>query len=1113
MVEDEQLTQTELQDEQIEKAILNETKDMAQKTTEKSIDLVKNTADKATRNLRDAAKKAAKEASKKTIKALGKVITSAFAAILPYVLIISIVIAFFAGIAYFLEIETAKDMTDNIYKSMNIVEDEGDIANIVEIVADDKGYHLEFVEGFDKKLEEAIKNLNKENKSIDLSNKETLKKFIMAEVKTKFPYLQGEDDGKNKFQGSIVIKRYTPNKNIGALGEASAKEPITLKYVDENVFQSYINNGDSQALNVYTLDENKNLLTATWSYSSDTGAVMQANSPMDYRSATARYTMPFEYPLFFLIDSDCEDFCTSLAQLAMDSTMEIAIIDNVTDTKTVTTVETTTEETREIQTTKDGKTSTETKKSTSTQTSSTEVITESVYTNIQVANVKSWATKKDCEITLNSSSQAGNPVVTEGNPTTIKNNQLEKESSKKKEYVTAVETTKTTITSDVYENSYDVTDSEVEENTDDFVKIYDENKDKLNNNMIPDWLFEIMEENPKTVNLIDLTRYLLYKATGKDYGVKNFDDISFGDMVDISTGIVSNDILFDYIASQENGNMLMYMKGKPVSSYSSDVYLHDYITEDKKYYICGTDYGMGNGTRNFGFGVCHYNPEYGWNTDNIKFYSEEGFNIKQDQYLQLGTKLEVELVDNVKRRILNFHIDKINEKAQKQGVTLQTNEIHAIVDLTYVNGPYGNHADIVIENYKKYGNTEQLRNACSGYFSGSTRANNRWKLFHEGKYITSYGELNPNDYIVSVGGVNTSNVYFNVNLYNSDGSVNKSAINELNNKVMSFAYSGQRYNIPGINPLQCTWWANGRASQFLAQYGTKYKEYPTRQGNGGDYWGINKSNNFFEYGNEPRPNSLLCYAPSSTMSEYGHVTYVEAVDYVNKKIYISHCSMGQRCNGVTELDWDGRLWGDLPQGYIYLAPKTSNTSETSVAGNGYSKTFTSPSGRTYKLYDQNNYANTPYWGGNVKDYGCGPSSAAIILSGYGKNDSPDVVARSYAANGRWGNDGECKFFNDRGLKAYNEGVNWEKAKAHLKAGNAMVASISAGTTGHTVKLGDYAYSEHFVTFLGIDGDKIYIGDPGKTNRSGWYKISYLQQQGGFAQFFYVSQQGGIYNSL
>lgn len=740
MVEDEQLTQTELQDEQIENAILNETKDMAQKTTEKSIDLVKNTADKATRDLRDAAKKAAKEASKKTIKALGKVITSAFAAILPYVLIISIVIAFFAGIAYFLEIETAKDMTDNIYKSMNIVEDEGDIANLVELVADDKGYHLEFVEGFDKKLEEAIKNLNKENKSIDLSNKETLKRFIMAEVKTKFPYLQGEDDGKNKFQGSIVIKRYTPNKNIGDLGEASAKEPITLKYVDENVFQSYINNGDSQALNVYTLDENKNLLTATWSYSSDTGAVMQANSPMDYRSATARYTMPFEYPLFFLIDSDCEDFCTSLAQLAMDSTMEIAIIDNVTDTKTVTTVETTTNETRDIYDVKDGKQiykNSET--SSSTTTSSTEVITESVYTNIQVANVKSWATKKDCEISLNSSTQAGTPVTTHSSSPGI-NHQLVKETDKKREYLVTGQSIATTITTESYQNSYDVTDSEVEENTDDFVKIYDENKDKLNNNLIPDWLFEIMEENPKTVNMIDLTRYLLFKATGKNYGIENFEDISFGDMVEISSGYSNSDALFYYVSSWEHGALLGYIEDIPGYTYTSDV--SKCITEDKKYYICVSDLYANNGTRNFGFGVCHYTGS-SWN--NIGYYKDEGIDITQ--YYDIGKKLPVELVDRVKKRILEDKVESV--KAQTQGLNLTDKQIYALVDVSYRCGNIGN----FVEAYKKYGNTDAFKNNFYAYrdangtpgdhpfvydsFIGDRKTYD-WKAFHEGTLISGF---------------------------------------------------------------------------------------------------------------------------------------------------------------------------------------------------------------------------------------------------------------------------------------------------------------------------------------------------------------------------------------
>lgn len=42
-------------------------------------------------------------------------------------------------------------------------------------------------------------------------------------------------------------------------------------------------------------------------------------------------------------------------------------------------------------------------------------------------------------------------------------------------------------------------------------------------NEVSSWFFEILEKNPDTVNMVDLTKYLFYKATGKDYGIKEFD--------------------------------------------------------------------------------------------------------------------------------------------------------------------------------------------------------------------------------------------------------------------------------------------------------------------------------------------------------------------------------------------------------------------------------------------------------------------------------------------------------------------------------------------------------------------------------------------------------------
>jgi len=47
---------------------------------------------------------------------------------------------------------------------------------------------------------------------------------------------------------------------------------------------------------------------------------------------------------------------------------------------------------------------------------------------------------------------------------------------------------------------------------------------KLDENDVDDWLFELLETNPDTKDMVDLTKYLLYKLVGKDkYGIKNYD--------------------------------------------------------------------------------------------------------------------------------------------------------------------------------------------------------------------------------------------------------------------------------------------------------------------------------------------------------------------------------------------------------------------------------------------------------------------------------------------------------------------------------------------------------------------------------------------------------------
>ena len=79
----------------------------------------------------------------------------------------------------------------------------------------------------------------------------------------------------------------------------------------------------------------------------------------------------------------------------------------------------------------------------------------------------------------------------------------------------------------------------------------------------------------------------------------------------------------------------------------------------------------------------------------------------------------------------------------------------------------------------------------------------------------------------------------------------------------------------------------------------------------------------------------------------------------------------------------------------------SGLGQQKVTGkDGYFTTFTTTDNnkKTYKEFKQNgnsSWSNKDYWGGTMSENGCGITSIAIILSGYGKDYTPDTLRKKY----------------------------------------------------------------------------------------------------------------------
>ena len=302
---------------------------------------------------------------------------------------------------------------------------------------------------------------------------------------------------------------------------------------------------------------------------------------IDYQNMVKGYTMPFDYLWAILVTGRNRDFALDLADLVYNSEIEITIHDSVQQIKDVDTYKYTrktkvntfnistsivysnslpNDPTPEEHIAEEGWMEGDTKETIKNYTTKHTVDTKINTLDVSLTKANVWIVNYNRDYTYSPSSEnKADPVtndletidypdspdeITNSDPASIASNYAKRIRSKysvryrqasilnimsTSEIYYAFEGTVTnenTVTTSKYTSSPPVIKEKTDKysNEDNFVNLFLRNYEaKTNILSAPSWLFEILESSEKTVEMVDLTKYLLYKATNYSYRVTDYD--------------------------------------------------------------------------------------------------------------------------------------------------------------------------------------------------------------------------------------------------------------------------------------------------------------------------------------------------------------------------------------------------------------------------------------------------------------------------------------------------------------------------------------------------------------------------------------------------------------
>ena len=253
-------------------------------------------------------------------------------------------------------------------------------------------------------------------------------------------------------------------------------------------------------------------------------------------------------------------------------------------------------------------------------------------------------------------------------------------------------------------NKYDSGKEEVESNEQKVIDVLLGSEGLIKHRFNIKWMESILEQNERTVNMIDLTRYLYNKAKDQLAGVQDNDEQYSFDVYqnnDLYRIYSSAGILEEFIKALENNPLRLYMSNH-VSVDEGEIF--DYITtEDEPSYKMLTNEYNGRG---FGFNIFHRLNETDWDTGGgyedriVEHYDDLSVDIKK--YVNMDQTLETSTVDQVMRKEIQKWKEKVEESLENKGIELEEYQIDALTTIAYEYGWSAKYAEEFVDAYNKY---------------------------------------------------------------------------------------------------------------------------------------------------------------------------------------------------------------------------------------------------------------------------------------------------------------------------------------------------------------------------------------------------------------------------